>query len=90
MRAFCNELSKLVDTITPITRFNALAALVWIHVTRARQERLIKCGYKTTNMGIAVDMRNRILPKSERAFTGNMALFTKATMPIAMLVAEKW
>ena len=89
MRAFCNELSKLVDTITPITRFNALAALLWIHVTRARHERLIKYEYKTTSMGIAVDIRNRILPKSERAFTGNMAIFAKATTPIATFCCRK-
>ncbi|RAR12506.1 hypothetical protein DDE82_000217 [Stemphylium lycopersici] len=72
----------------PPTMCNVLAALVWTHVTRARGDRLLRCGLKETNVGIATDLRRRQNPPVSTDYMGNMALFSKGTMKVSELLAE--
>lgn len=75
-----------IKTSSPITIFNIIAALTWIHVTRARK---IHLGNATeTNAAIAIDMRKRAYPPLEN-YTGNFALDSKATLPIDLFVSEE-
>ncbi|KAF2018106.1 hypothetical protein BU24DRAFT_343340 [Aaosphaeria arxii CBS 175.79] len=78
-----------VFTEKPMTRCNVLAALIWVHVTRARQARLQQHGYRTTKLGVAVDLRKRINEPLESTYIGNMALMTTATSPISHFSAEQ-
>jgi hypothetical protein len=75
-----------VKTDTRMTICNALAALVWIHVTRARQRHLHP--HTKTNLGIAVDLRKRMEPEYDQSYTGNMSIFAKVTRPIADFTKE--
>lgn len=70
---------------------NIITALVWIHVTRARASRLrqAKFKYDNTSIGISVNLRNRMTPPLPDDYTGNMALYAKATLPIADLLTEQ-
>jgi trichothecene 3-O-acetyltransferase len=70
---------------------NIITALVWIHVTRARASRLQqpKFKYDNTSIGISVNLRNRMMPPLQDDYTGNMALYAKATLPIADLITEQ-
>ncbi|KAL6170802.1 hypothetical protein ACJQWK_03761 [Exserohilum turcicum] len=70
------------------TMCNILAALVWTHVTRARGQRLLRCGLKETNLGIATDLRRRQNPCIPADYMGNMALFSKGTLNVSDLLAE--
>lgn len=90
IRALRGELSKLVKIVTPITQCNVLAALVWIHVTRARHKRLVQYGHANTSIGIAVDLRGRVEPQLPPSYMGNMALMARATASIAEFSAETW
>jgi hypothetical protein len=70
---------------------NIITALVWIHVTRARASRLQqpKFRYNNTSIGISVNLRKRMTPPLQDDYTGNMALYAKATLPIADLITEQ-
>ncbi|KAF2471714.1 trichothecene 3-O-acetyltransferas-like protein [Lindgomyces ingoldianus] len=87
IRAYRDSLRSKVNTPTPLTVFNVLASLVWIHVTRARAPHWMDKTSLTT-AGIAVDLRRRLSPKMAAEFMGNMALFTNAMMPKSQFVAE--
>ncbi|KAF2185590.1 hypothetical protein K469DRAFT_726702 [Zopfia rhizophila CBS 207.26] len=87
IRDFRDSLTGSVKTNTKLTVFNVLAALVWIHVTRARAPHLK--GYEETNAGIAVDVRRKLKPALDKEYMGNMAIYTKATLPIEDFVAEE-
>ena len=78
---------KGIDTPKPVSIFNILAALVWIHVTRARQPHL--GDHKESSIAIACDVRKRLDPPLEKKYMGNLAFGTKATMSIHTLTAEK-
>ncbi|KAF2709392.1 hypothetical protein K504DRAFT_273448 [Pleomassaria siparia CBS 279.74] len=69
-----------------ITICNIITALFWIHVTRARSSRLRS--NKQSSIGIATNLRGRIMPRLDKTYTGNMALCTKATLPIDELTAQ--
>ncbi|CAI6342371.1 unnamed protein product [Periconia digitata] len=88
IRAMRGELRKHVKTVTPMTQCNVLAALVWIHVTRARHQRLIQHGHTNTSIGIAVNLRERVKPQLPPSYMGNMALMTRATASIARFNTE--
>lgn len=88
IRAVRDDLKKYVNTVTPLTRCNVLSALIWVHVTRARQARLTKFGYVDTSVGIAVDLRKRLSPPLEPTYMGNMALMAKATESISKFSLE--
>ncbi|CAI6342351.1 unnamed protein product [Periconia digitata] len=88
IRAMRDELGRLVKTVTPITQCNILAALVWIHVTRARHKRLVQHGHTDTRIGIAVNLRERVKPQLQPSYMGNMALMARATASIARFNAE--
>ena len=70
------------------TMCNVLAALVWTHVTRARGDRLLQHDLQETNLGIATDLRKRQNPCVPADYTGNMALFSKATLNVPDLLSE--
>lgn len=70
------------------TMCNVIAALVWTHVTRARGDRLLQHGLQETNLGIATDLRKRQNPCVPADYTGNMALFSKATLNVSDLLIE--
>jgi hypothetical protein len=88
VREYREALRNRFSKDTPPTMCNVLAALVWTHVTRARADRLTKCGLTETNIGIATDLRRRQRPPISTGYTGNMALFSRGTMNISDLTAE--
>lgn len=69
---------------------NLITALLWIHITRARASRLQQPEFKydKTSIGISVNMRERMSPPLDDDYTGNMALYAKATLPIADFITE--
>ena len=73
---------------SPPTICNVLAALVWIHVTRARAARMGDCGQQETSIGIATDMRRRMDPPLSPNYMGNMAPFVKGSMKVADFLQE--
>ncbi|ORY05574.1 transferase family-domain-containing protein [Clohesyomyces aquaticus] len=87
IRAYRDSLRPKANTATPLTVFNVLASLVWIHVTRARAPHLMD-KYSDTTAAIAVDLRRRLEPPMSSDYSGNMALMTDATLPISQFVAE--
>jgi hypothetical protein len=90
IREYRDQLRRYFADDDPPTMCNVLAALVWTHVTRARGERLLSKGLKQTNIGIATDLRRRQQPPETSEYMGNMALFSKGTLNISDLLAEKW
>lgn len=90
IREYRDQLRKYFPDKDPPTMCNVLAALVWTHVTRARGERLLRKGLEQTNIGIATDLRRRQKPPETTEYMGNMALFSKGTLNISDLLAEKW
>lgn len=89
VRKYRERLRPHLPKDVPPTMCNVLAALVWTHVTRARADRLSKSGYTETNIGIATDLRRRQDPPVSASYMGNMALFSKGTLRISDLTAEK-
>lgn len=89
IRSFRNELED--QSGLQISICNAITALLWIHVTRARAPRLQlpEFKYEESSIGISVNTRKRMTPQMSEEYTGNMALFAKATRPIAKLIAEE-
>lgn len=90
VREFRDQLRRHFPEKDPPTMCNVLAALVWTHVTRARGERLLNHGMTDTNVGIATDLRRRQQPPETAEYMGNMALFSKGTLKITDLLAERW
>ncbi|KAF1960457.1 trichothecene 3-O-acetyltransferas-like protein [Byssothecium circinans] len=89
IRDFRDTLKSQFPENSPPTICNVLAALVWIHVTRARAARIGDCGQKETGIGIAIDMRRRMDPPLSLDYMGNMAPFVKGSMKIADLIEEE-
>ncbi|KAF2872358.1 trichothecene 3-O-acetyltransferas-like protein [Massariosphaeria phaeospora] len=89
IRAFREELKPLFPDHSPPTICNILAALLWVHVTRARATRLGDCAHKKTNLGIAIDLRKRLDPRLGDEYMGNLAVFAKGTLKIADVTAEE-
>lgn len=88
IRNFRKQLKPHFPMESPPTICNVLAALTWIHVTRARAVRMGDCEQKETNIAVAVDLRKRLSPQLESSYMGNMALFSKGTLKVAKLRAE--
>jgi hypothetical protein len=88
IRDFREKLRPYFPEKEPPTMCNVIAALVWIHVTRARGHRLLANGFEETNVGIATDLRRRQKPPETPEYTGNMAIFSKGTLKISDLMAE--
>ncbi|KAF2790257.1 trichothecene 3-O-acetyltransferas-like protein [Melanomma pulvis-pyrius CBS 109.77] len=89
IRSFRSELQD--QSGLQISICNVITALLWIHVTRARAPRLQlpEFNYEDSSIGISVNTRKRMTPQISDEYTGNMALFAKATRPIAKLIAEE-
>ncbi|KAF2108217.1 transferase family-domain-containing protein [Lophiotrema nucula] len=81
-------ISDGIETEKPVSIFNILAALVWIHVTRARKSHLGE--YEESSIAIACDVRKRLDPPLKKRYMGNLAFGTKATLPIKLLTTEKF
>lgn len=88
IRAYRESLKERLDPDTKLTICNVLAALIWVHVTRARAARLLAAGCVETSNGIAVDTRRRLDPPMHEEYMGPMALYTKATLPISHFLSE--
>jgi hypothetical protein len=89
IRAFREKLKKSLKDDTKLTICNVLAALLWVHVTRARGKRLVEKGCSESSLGVAVDMRKRLTPPLSEDYMGAMALFAKATLPISNFLCEE-
>lgn len=89
MRDYREKLKSQFPDCPPPTICNLLAALVWIHVTRARAARIANFGDQETRIGVATDLRRRSHPKIGKDYMGNMALFSTGALKIADVVAEK-
>ncbi|KAF2690943.1 hypothetical protein K458DRAFT_355283 [Lentithecium fluviatile CBS 122367] len=96
MRDYRDNLKQYFPRDSPPSICNVLAALLWIHVTRARVSRVGSCKcreqqgceHKRTNIGIATDLRKRRDPHLSSDYMGNLALFSKGTLSIADITAE--
>lgn len=88
IRAYREKLKEGLNPDIKLTICNVLAALIWIHITRARAARLLAAGCVETSNGIAVDTRRRLDPPMHEEYMGALALFTKATLPISHFLAE--
>lgn len=83
LRAFRDQLKQSLSQDTELTICNVLTALIWIHVTRAREERMERCGHKETTVAIAVNARSKLNPPFNEDYMGILAMFfAKATVPI--------
>jgi hypothetical protein len=89
IRAYRDDLSKHFPGESPPTICNVLAALLWIHVTRARAYRRGDCGQEKTKIGIATDLRKRMSPPLQNNYTGNMAIFSTGSLAVQDLTAEE-
>ncbi|CAI6337980.1 unnamed protein product [Periconia digitata] len=98
MVEYRDKLSRHFPGPQRLTICNLLAALVWIHVTRARAKRLnLACQEQQTRIGVATDLRRRSHPEhpevseeitKSKEYMGNMALFSTGKMKIADIVTE--
>jgi hypothetical protein len=102
VRNYRERLKHHFDGDAPPSICNILAALLWIHVTRARASRIGVCGcattsggggtgdceHKRTQIGIATDLRKRRDPQLSSEYMGNGALFSKGTLSIADITNE--
>ncbi|KAJ4294360.1 hypothetical protein N0V90_008050 [Kalmusia sp. IMI 367209] len=90
IRGYRDHLKQYFPDTSPPTICNVLAALLWIHVTRARAFRRGNCGHEMTNIGIATDLRTRMDPPPplEDTYTGNMAIFSKGTLRVQDIIAD--
>jgi hypothetical protein len=89
IRAFRDKLRTYLKDDTKLTICNVLAALLWIHVCRARGKRLLEKECSESSAGIAVDMRKRLAPPLTEDYMGCMALFAKATVPLSKFLSEE-
>jgi hypothetical protein len=89
IRDYRDSLSKHFPGEPPPTICNVLAALLWIHVTRARAYRRGDCGQEKTKIGIATDLRKRISPPMQDNYTGNMAIFSTGCLEVQDLTADE-
>lgn len=89
IREYREKLKKHFPEDSPPTICNVVAALLWIYVTRARAHRRGNCGHEPTNIGIATDLRKRMDPPLEETYTGNMAIFSKGTLKVQDVIADK-
>jgi hypothetical protein len=89
IRAYRDKLKECLKDDIKLTICNVLAALLWIHVTRARGKRLLENGCSESSAGIAVDMRRRLAPPLNEDYMGCMALFAKATLPLSTFLSEE-
>jgi hypothetical protein len=90
IRAFRDKLQQPLPETKQLTICNVLTALVWIHVTRAREERMVRCGHKETTLAIAVNARSKISPPFNDDYMGILAMFfAKATVPIEEFANQK-
>lgn len=88
IRSFRDKLRTYLKDGSNLTICNVLAALLWIHVTRARGKRLLEKECHESSAGIAVDMRKRLAPPLTEDYMGSMALFAKATVPLSKFLSE--
>ena len=70
------------ETGCNVTAFVVLAALVWVHTTKARAKTFRSMGLKESNLGIAVDARPRLGFGGEEKYYSNLALYTKVAANI--------
>jgi hypothetical protein len=89
IHAFRDKLLVDVCPSTKLTICNVLAALVWIHVTRARGARLLKEKCGSTSLGISIDGRRRLDPPLSDDYMGDMSLFAKTTSLIEDFLSEE-
>ncbi|KAF2820870.1 hypothetical protein CC86DRAFT_386904 [Ophiobolus disseminans] len=74
------------QTDVRISIFVTIAALLWVHITRARTANLIERGYTLTALGVAMDMRTRCEEPLAKDFIGNMALYCATEFPISSII----
>lgn len=89
IRNYRDGLSHYFPGEMPPTICNVLAALLWIHVTRARAHRRGDCGQEKTKIGIATDLRKRMDPPLQDNYTGNMAIFSTGAMAVQDLTKDE-
>lgn len=89
IRNYRDDLHKYFPGEPPPTICNVLAALLWIHITRARAHRRGDCGQEKTKIGIATDLRKRISPPLQDNYTGNMAIFSTASLEVQDFTADE-
>ena len=89
IRTYRDHLKPHFPANSPPTICNVLAALLWIHVTRARAFRRGNCGDEKSRIGIATDLRRRMSPPLQATYTGNMAIFSTGSLPVEKLIAEE-
>lgn len=88
IRNYRDRLRRHFPGNSPPTICNVLAALLWIHVTRARAFRRGDCGQEQTKIGIATDLRKRMQPPLEETYTGNMAIFSTGSLGVQDLTTD--
>ncbi|KAF1975963.1 trichothecene 3-O-acetyltransferas-like protein [Bimuria novae-zelandiae CBS 107.79] len=88
IRNYREHLKQYLPDPPRLTICNVLAALLWIHVTRARAFRRGNCGDEKSKIGIATDMRKRMNPPLAETYTGNMAIFTTGSLTVKDVTAE--
>lgn len=69
-----------------ISTMDCIAALVWVHVTRARWPHLNWHGH--SRFGIAVNIRSKMDPPLPKDYSGNAAWYNFAKLQISRLVGE--
>ena len=89
IRGYRDALSKYFPGESPPTICNVIAALLWIHVTRARAHRRGDCGQEETKIGIATDLRKRMSPPLQDNYTGNMAIFSTGSLTVQDLTKDE-
>ncbi|OAG07343.1 uncharacterized protein CC84DRAFT_1163549 [Paraphaeosphaeria sporulosa] len=89
IRNYRDDLRKYFPGESPPTICNVIAALLWIHVTRARAHRRGDCGKEETKIGIATDLRKRMSPPLQDNYTGNMAIFSTGALDVHELTKDE-
>lgn len=80
LRISASRIEKLRSDLQALTSlrvssFITIAALIWMHVTRARAAALAKGNFTTTTLGIAVDTRKHSSNEVLNNCMGNMATY---------------
>ncbi|KAF9738531.1 hypothetical protein PMIN04_001010 [Paraphaeosphaeria minitans] len=89
IRNYRDDLRKYFPGEPRPTICNVIAALLWIHVTRARAHRKGDCGKEKTKIGIAIDLRKRMSPPLQDNYTGNMAIFSTGSLDVQDLTKDE-
>ncbi|KAJ4357748.1 uncharacterized protein N0V89_002324 [Didymosphaeria variabile] len=89
IRNYRDGLHKYFPGEPPPTICNVLAALLWIHVTRARAHRRGDYGHEKSKIGIATDLRKRMSPPLQDTYTGNMAIFATGSLEVQDFTADE-